>query len=79
MNRHKDKKFQPNQPSKKEGRPIQEVVPPLLFDKKPREIIFTKQEVNNIKNEINKEYECFSEPNQVLPEWPGNEVANVIF
>ena len=53
MNRHKDKKFQPNQPSKKEGRPIQEVVPPLLFDKKPREIIFTKQEVNNIKNEIN--------------------------
>jgi len=92
MNRYKDKKLQQNQPFKKQGRPIHEIIPPLPIDKKPREIIFTKLEINNDdnknnnndnnKDEINKEdkqYECFSEPNQVLPEWPGNEVANVIF
>jgi len=57
---------------KKVGRGIKDIIP--FSNKTPREMLpFPIPE--NVKKEFFSEYETF----EILPEWPGNEIANVIY
>jgi len=56
---------------KKEGKPIKDIIPPIT-DKSPREP-YVNQTVDN----FSRVYKCESEPYNIPPEWPGDEVAKV--
>jgi len=58
--------------TKKEGRPLKDVVPPIP-NKAPREPIILPPVDNFDRN-----YKCESEPYIPFSEWPGDDVANVI-
>jgi len=57
-------------PLKKQGRPLKDIVPSTV--KPPRDML-PLPVPENVSKEFFSEHELF----ELLPEWPGNEVANV--
>jgi len=56
--------------TRKEGRPMKEVIPPLLNNKQPREV-YIKPQIDN----FTREFLCENKPNDPFPEWPGDDIA----
>jgi len=65
------KDIKKDQPSKKIGLSLKEVVPPL--NKNPRDLIPIQH-----PESFNKKYEPEYIPFEPFPEWPGDEVAQVL-
>ena len=64
-------KEQDKKPLKKQGRPLKDIVPATT---KPTREMIPLSVPDNVNKEFFSEYELF----EIFPEWPGNEVANVI-
>ena len=69
----KQKKTEPESMTKKEGRCIRDVIP-VINEKLPREP-YLQPLISN----FDREYVCETEPFVPFPEWPGDDIANVIF